>query len=119
MVRIQRNQLILKEIIVLTGPSRTFDPAAIPFENATLYPIPGDVMFAYSPQSVEGDVSGPLPEIGIVYGREARFYEYSGYHAMNLWARITEGLEELAVECAKLRSEGVKEFRISRLAEQP
>jgi hypothetical protein len=76
-------------------------------------------MFAYAQQPAEEEGPGPLPEIGIVYGREVRFYEYSGFHAMNLWARITEGLDEFALQCRKLRTEGVKKFRISRLMEQP
>ena len=50
-------------------------------------------------------------------GGEVRFYDYSGQHAMNLWARITKGLEELAAECSKLRIEGAKEFRIARIAD--
>jgi hypothetical protein len=101
--------------IEIPEANRTFDPAAVPVENATLYPIPGDVMFAYAQQPAEEDVPGPIPEIGLVYGREVRFYEYSGYHAMNIWARITEGLDELAAQCRKLRTEGVKKFRISRI----
>ena len=103
--------------LVIPEANLTFDPAEIPFENATLYPIPGDVLFAFSPQSVEKSVVGSLPDIGIVYGREVRFYDYSGQHAMNLWARITKGLEELAAECSKLRIEGAKEFRIARIAD--
>jgi len=35
--------------------------------------------------------------------------------AATVWARVVDGLEELDAECRRIREQGVKPFRVTRL----
>lgn len=97
--------------------NRVFDPEAIPLENATVYPAPGDLCWGYFPPNTERGFGEGVWDIAIIYGRETRFYVPLGMFPLNIWACITDGLLEFAEQCAKVRTEGLKLFRISRLAD--
>jgi Protein of unknown function (DUF3830) len=105
--------------IVLDVPetNQVFDPKAIPLENATVYPAAGDICWGYLPPYTERGFADGIWNIAIVYGRETRFYIPLGMYPLNIWACVTEGLDAFAGECARVRTEGLKPFRLSRLDE--
>ena len=91
------------------------DPTKLPAENATAYPLPGDVLFAYYPPGVTRQYyddfrDKPVWDFFLIYGPDPIL---GG--SVTLWAHIVEGLEDLARECKKIRAEGNKLFRVSRL----
>ena len=92
------------------------DPTQLPVENATVNPLPGDVLFAYYPPQVTRQYYDEFREKSVwdffvIYGPDPIL---SGAGAA-VWAHIVQGLEDLAVECRKIRAEGNKLFRVSRL----
>ena len=92
------------------------DPTRLPLENATSNPLPGDVIFAYYPPQVTRQYydnfrDKPVWDFFLIYGPDPILSGAS----VAVWACIVEGLEDLAVECRKIREEGNKLFRVSRL----
>jgi hypothetical protein len=105
-----------REVMVEVPPAnQTFDPTAIPTENATVYPAAGDICWGYFPPFAERGFGHGVWDIAVIYGRETRFYVPLGMLALNIWACITDNLDEFATACATLRIEGLKTFRFSRL----
>jgi len=97
--------------------NRKGDPTSLPQENATAYSIPGDILFAYFPpretqQYYDEIRDKPIWDFFLIYGPDPIFGR-----RCTVWARIVEGLEDLARECKKIREEGTKLFRVSRLDE--
>ena len=85
-----------------------FDGASIPPENAIILPVPGGIAFGYEPPYMRPGIPEELYDIAIFYGSGCRLLTSSGWFPMTNFARITEGLEEFAEMCAKLRTEGQK-----------
>ena len=52
--------------------------------------------------------------VAIFYGRDCYIHNAS----ISIWAQITEGLEEFAAMCKRVRLEGLKEVTISRVGEE-
>ena len=105
-----------REIMIdVPETNRAFDPEAIPLENATVYPAAGDICWGYFPPYAERGFGDGVWDIAIVYGRETRFDVPLGMVALNIWAVIVDGLDEFAEQCAKVRTEGLKAFRLSRV----
>ena len=92
-----------------------FDPVSVPLENATVYPAAGDICWGYFPPYTERGFGEGVWDVAIIYGRETRFYIPLGMLPLNIWACITENLDEFARACARVRIEGLKTFRIERL----
>ena len=103
-------------MFIMPEENRRVEPTSIPIENSTAYPLPGDVCWIYYPAHMERDPfrifpqGKPLWDFFIIYGPDAIL---SG--PASVWAHIVEGLEVLASECRKIREEGTKLFRVSRL----
>ena len=92
------------------------DPTQLPLENATSNPLPGDVLFAYYPPKVTRQYyddfrDKPVWDFFLIYGPDPILSGAS----VAVWACIVEGLEDFAVECRKIREEGNRMFRVSRL----
>lgn len=101
----------------LPSENRLFDPTAVPRENATAYPSPGDIAWLYLPPHEERGQDKEFWDLAIAYGREVTFDSSLGIRPISVWACITEGLPELAVQLARIRSDdGPKTLRLSRLA---
>ena len=106
-----------REIMMNLPPSnQNFDPTTIPKENLTLYPCPGDFCWAYFPERFERGEPDEIWDLALIYGRETRFEVAFGPCPMTLWAIIDDGLAQMADECERVRTEGLKSFRISRLS---
>lgn len=94
------------------------DAATIPVENSTAHPLPGDVCWTYYPPRTERDPFQVFPpgkslwDFFIIYGPDPILNS-----AVNVWAHIVEGLVGLAAECRRVREQGTKLFRVSRLGE--
>lgn len=98
--------------------NRVFDPTAVPRENATAYPSPGDMAWLYLKAHEERDQPEDFWDLAIAYGREVTFDSALGIRPISVWACITEGLPELAVQLGRIRSDdGPKMLRISRMTD--
>jgi hypothetical protein len=103
-------------MIDMPSTHRTFDGAAIPLENATCFPLPGDLMFFHFPAHAWAGVREEIYEFGIVYGRDTRMFIPTGWSAGNRFGRITDNLDAFAAMCANVHREGWKEIEVSRIA---
>lgn len=104
-----------KELYTLIPPLST-DPG---LENATITPIPGDVMYApVSPSSIDVPVSlrkaSPQgwADLMIFYGRNSLLLGPDGFMPGNLFATIVDNFERFAEECAWLFRNGMANERL-------
>jgi hypothetical protein len=105
-----------REISIEVPPAnRVVDPTQIPKENLTLYPIPGDLCFGYFPPGYGVGITEEYWDLALIYGRETRFEFSFGPVPMTLWATIDDGLDPIAKECERIRIEGLKTIRVSRV----
>ena len=103
------------EIVLEVPPkNRIFDPEAVPLENAYVAPPPGTIGWKYYPPKLLPEGPEGIWNIPLLYGVN-RINSYMGEVPTSIWARIVEGAEELAAECAKTQIEGAKPFRFERL----
>jgi hypothetical protein len=90
-------------------PDAALTPAqraqALPLENATIMPQPGDVVLARLPPRMWGGGPAPIVDIGLFYGPGARLLLPVGWVAGSVVARIAE-LAALAAACARIRRTG-------------
>ena len=85
-------------------------------ENLVKSVLPGDICYVYAPGPVGkgggsyvGSSTTDYAEIAIYYDREAQGSD------VNLFARITEGLDEFAKAAGKIRWNGAETIRFGRL----
>jgi hypothetical protein len=90
-------------------------------ENATIYPIPGDVTFAWfphgyreMPKHVSVDTSRGLFDIMIFYGRDSQPLSPEGPTPVNVFATIVEGLKDFAQGCEDVWLRGCDEITVDR-----
>jgi hypothetical protein len=93
---------------------RVIDPLLIPAENRTVYPQTGDLLWNYWPKNAVRGFSDGVWDFMLVYGPESIMKGPLGLEACNLWAKITEGLEEFSEACGKFRISGTKSIRVQR-----
>lgn len=87
---------------------------ALPKENQTMFPLPGDLIWnAYAPYEWQG-VPHPVYDFGIFYGRECRIFLPTGWRPSNHFGVISENLEAFARVCALCQRQGVKAIRLER-----
>ena len=104
------------EVYILVPPFAEQDPGK---ENATVFPIPGDILYLPVPPGTkvpphmrEQCQETGLIDLAIFYGRESYLLGPEGHMPGNLFAMITEGLEELAVACQDLWRNGAGDERM-------
>ncbi|MCY3903606.1 MAG: DUF3830 family protein [Caldilineaceae bacterium] len=111
------------EVYILTPPFAEQEPGK---ENATVFPIPGDILYlpvpkgtVVMPEMLEQCRRTGLIDLAIFYGRDNYLLGPDGHMPGNLFATITEGLEELAATCQDLWRNGAGDERMtfSRLEE--
>jgi hypothetical protein len=108
-----------REVMAYVPPENRvgIDPTSIGVENATVYPAAGDVVWAYFPA---GEIQGFKEDgwdLAFIYGPETRIYIPTGMCPMNVWAKITQGLDEFAAEVGQIRFGVTKTLRIERIEE--
>jgi hypothetical protein len=88
---------------------------SLPPENATLNPLPGDVVLAFVPRRMWGGAPEPIFDIGFFYGPGARLLFPIGWLAGSVVAQVRpQQLESLAVACGSIRRNGACEVVYSR-----
>lgn len=87
---------------------------ALPPENATLHPQPGDVVLAYVPARVWGGNPEQIFDIGLFYGPGARMLFPIGWLAGSVIAQVVpEDRAKLAEACGRIRNSGACEITFS------
>jgi len=82
---------------------------ALPPENQTLFPIPGDFIWSQLPPYAWTGIKEPLYDLGIFYGRDSRLLLPVGWLAGNRFAEIlADDLPALAALSAQTQMEGAK-----------
>jgi hypothetical protein len=99
----------------LPPEAQTFDPRAIPVENQTCFPAPGDCLWFYQAKGMMQGLSEELWEIGMFYGEGGRIFGPLGWTPCNIYGRMTEGLEAFAAACRSIRVEGMQRIEIGRM----
>ncbi|MDT8857412.1 DUF3830 family protein [Paracoccaceae bacterium Fryx2] len=88
---------------------------ALPPENATLHPQPGDVVLAYVPARVWGGNPDPIYDIGLFYGPGARMFFPIGWLAGSVVAQVVpEDRAALAAACGRIRQTGACEITFTQ-----
>lgn len=88
---------------------------ALPPENATLHPQPGDVVLAYVPARMWGGNPDPIFDIGLFYGPGARMFFPIGWLAGSVVAQVRpEDRPALAEACTRIRRSGACEITFSQ-----
>lgn len=103
---------------IMTGlpeSAQTFDPESIPVENQTCFPAAGDLLWYYQAPNQMKNMSEDLWEIGVFYGDGGRIFGPLGWTPCNIFASITEGLDEFAAACGNTRIDGAKTITIARV----
>lgn len=87
---------------------------ALPPENATLHPQPGDVVLAYVPVRMWGGNPDPIFDIGLFYGPGARMFFPIGWLAGSVVAQVRpEDRSSLAEACGRIRRSGACDITFS------
>lgn len=84
-------------------------------ENATIRVIPGDVAYTRFEGGIIYGFPETFSEIAVFYDRDAVPSMPNGPVPMNIFGRITEGMEEFAAACRKMRRTGVQPLAIELL----
>ena len=103
-------------------PSAHLDAAtrskALPPENATVTPQPGDLVLSHVPARMWGGNPDPIFDIGLFYGAGARLLFPSGWLAGSVFAEIRpEERQGLADACNAIRRRGACEIGFARADE--
>ena len=89
---------------------------ALPPENATLHPQPGDVVLAYVPARMWGGNPDPIFDIGLFYGPGARMFFPIGWLAGSVVAQVrAEDRAALAEACGRIRRSGACDITFSEV----
>ncbi|OYU39363.1 MAG: hypothetical protein CFE33_08170 [Pseudorhodobacter sp. PARRP1] len=103
------------EISCPIPPAHLGDEPALPPENATLHPQPGDIVLAYVPARMWGGNPDPIFDIGLFYGPGARMLFPIGWLAGSVVAQVRpEDRAALAEACGKIRRSGACEITFER-----
>lgn len=93
----------------------------LPPENVLTYiPMPGDIFYYYRPPHYfRGAPYGRTEsaELGIVYDRDTRPQGPRGPEAVNLFATVSTGLDELAQACEQMIYHGQQQLLIEKVVE--
>jgi hypothetical protein len=88
---------------------------ALPAENATLTPQPGDIVLAYVPERMWGGNPNPIFDIGLFYGPGARMLFPIGWLAGSVVAQVPPAqLAAFASACGVIRKNGACDVILSR-----
>jgi Protein of unknown function (DUF3830) len=86
--------------------------SALPQENATIQPQPGDLVLAYVPARTWGDSPDPIFDLGIFYGPGGRMLFPIGWLPGSVVARIVaQHQQALADSCVVIRRFGACTIR--------
>lgn len=95
--------------------AQNFDPRALPPENQTVLPQPGEMMWYYQPKNFFKIDPSEFWELGFFYSEGGRTMGPTGWIACSYIGKMAHGLPEIAEQCRKIRIEGIKTVEIGRL----
>ena len=105
------------EIYILTPPFAAEEPG---LENATVMPIPGDILYFFVPpgSTVPPDLREQCRKTGVIdlavfYGRNNYLHGPAGHMPGNIFAVFTEGLKEFAAACQDVWRNGATDERLT------
>lgn len=98
----------------LTGEAQSFDPTAIPNENQTCFPAPGECLWFYQGRNAMKGLPDELWEIGIFYDSGGRTFGPLGWTPVNIFGRVSEDLDGFAEACRAIRLDGAKRILFGR-----
>lgn len=102
-------------MIGLPKEAQTFDPRAVPNENQTVIPVPGDVLWFYQAANLMKGLTEEFWEVGMFYGEGGRTFGPLGWTPVNIFGRMRHGdLPAFASECADIRLTGAKMLEVRR-----
>ncbi len=91
-------------------------------ENATIFPIPGDICFQWfppgyreMPRHVDVDISRGLFDVLVFYDRDSQPVSPEGPTPANVFATIVENLPAFAAACEDVWLSGCDEITVERL----
>jgi len=89
----------------------------VPFENQTIYPVPGDLAFYLEPIAyLPGHHAGHKRHqevIALVYGRDTQMNGPVVPLPLNIFGSIIDGLDLLTAEIGRMKREGFGELMIA------
>ncbi|MBZ9961795.1 MULTISPECIES: DUF3830 family protein [unclassified Mesorhizobium] len=89
---------------------------ALPAENATLTPQPGDIVLSYVPPRMWGGNPHAIFDIGLFYGQGARLLFPIGWLAGSVVAQVLpEQRDQFASACGIIRRNGACDVTFTRL----
>ncbi|MET2828095.1 DUF3830 family protein [Mesorhizobium shangrilense] len=89
---------------------------ALPAENATLTPQPGDIVLSYVPPRMWGGNPNAIFDIGLFYGQGARLLFPIGWLAGSVVAQVRpEDRERFAAACGIIRRNGACDVTFTRV----
>lgn len=92
---------------------------ALPPENQTILPLPGDLVWAYLPPYAWSGVPEPIYDLGVFYGRDSRLLLPVGWVPGNRFAQVEgDDLVALADVAARAQTEGKKQLILRRAARE-
>jgi hypothetical protein len=104
-------------MLAMPKENQLFDPTAIPAENQTITPLPGELLWFHFPAHAELGFPDEIYDFAIIYGRDTRMLIPQGWIPGNVFAAISEGLPGFAKCCELVRTEGLKWFTVQRYSE--
>lgn len=99
----------------LPAAIQTFDPKAIPPENQTVTPGKGEMLWYYQGKNTMKGLTEELWELGMFYDHGGRTFGPLGWTPVNIFAVMTEGLDQIADACRDIRMTGAKLVEIGRV----
>jgi len=97
--------------------SATLAGVALPLENATIMPQPGDIVLTWLPPRVWGGGPAPVFDLGLYYGPGARCLFPIGWQAGSVVARVAAAdVPDFARACAAIRRNGACTLRVAATA---
>lgn len=118
-IRVDASHAIFSGPEIMMGlpeSARTFDPLALPRENQTVQPEPGDMLWFYQPKNFFKIDPDEFWEVGMFYAHGGRTFGPTGWIPCTYFAKMTEGLDAIAEQCRLIRKEGMKTVEFGRLA---
>lgn len=98
----------------LPKSAQTFDPTALPPENQTILPEPGELLWFYQPKNFFKIDPDEFWEVGMFYGVGGRTFGPTGWIPCTYFGRMTKGLDAVAEQCRLIRKEGIKTVELGR-----
>ena len=85
--------------------ARNFDPTKLPQENMSVLPERGELLWYYQAKNFFKIDPEEFWEVGLFYGNGGRTFGPTGWIPCTYFGRMTEGLDEIAAQCALIRKE--------------